>query len=256
MGIVILGFALIGLVIALLYARDIAMRVYRKVFGFAGADKALQMKQASPAMQPMAGDTANVILDVGVVAKPGKTPKPKFVGRYNKYSVPELTPWEDLPKYNGATGWFGFAKYKDVVVPNKHYYPSVAYMDTAVKQYAYDVMAARKSRGCSFQKMGRVKAWGSLLMWPVVFSLGAATHPNPMPKVIFIWSVVALLWLAVTFYFGPAGTRAGRRSAEGHKNLTPADWDNVYLRVAESQARVDEMRRAGMGRHYVRGKHP
>ena len=253
MGIVILGFALIGLVIALLYARDIAMRVYRKVFGFAGADKALQMKQASPAMQPMAGDTANVILDVGVVAKPGKTPKPKFVGRYNKYSVPELTPWEDLPKYNGATGWFGFAKYRDVVDPNKHYYPSVAYMDTAVKQYAYDVMAARKDTKAIFKRMGRFKVLGTMLLFPVMFSLAAVIRqPNPLGTIVFIWTIVVLYKLSAIFYFGPAGMRASRGSAEMTKNLTPADWDNVYLRVAESQARVDEMKRAlrgaGIGR--------
>ena len=255
MGIVILVFALIGLVIALLYARDIAMRVYRKAFGFAGADKALQMKQASPAMQLMAGDTANAILDVGVVAKPGKVETTQVKARKIVLDGRDLD-WNILPKYNGATGWFGFAKYKDVVPPYPENYSSVAYMDTAVKQYAYDVMAARKKRDDFYKKMGRVKAWLTLLIWPVVFSLGAATHPNPMPKVIFIWSVVALYKLAVIFYFGPAGMRAGRESAERNKNLTPADWADSYLRVAESQARVDEMRRAGMGRHYVRGKHP
>lgn len=184
------------------------------------------------------------------VAKPAATPKPRFVGRYDQYSRPELTPWEDLPKYTGATGWFGCAKYRDVVIPDKHYYPSVAYMDTPFKQYVHDVMAGWKDTDNGFAKIGRIKAWGSLLALPLVFSLMRSD------LMILIWSGAMVLLLLAVVLAGSAGMRASRQSAEISKNLTRADWQEVYLEVIDSQSRVAEMRRAGIGRRYIRGKHP
>uniref|UniRef100_E6QXC4 Uncharacterized protein n=1 Tax=mine drainage metagenome TaxID=410659 RepID=E6QXC4_9ZZZZ len=276
MGILILVVLVVGLATIVLYARDIVMWMYRKAFGLPerafgfpaesdgariGID-AMPMKQGIPAMQPMAGDavypanTTGASFKVEAISTPtiraqekGKVPAPKFVGRYTNGSTPELTPWDDLPQYNGATGWFGLAKYRDVVVPNNHHYPSVAYMDTTVKQYFYDVMAGWKDTGEHFQKMGRVKAWASMLVWPIALAICGM-------NLVALSVIVTLLVLLAVFLFAPKGMRAGRRSAEGSRSLTPADWREVYREVAESQSRVDEMRRAGIGRRYIRGKHP
>lgn len=268
MGILILVVLVVGLATIVLYARDIVMWMYRKAFGLperafgfpAEGDgtrvgiEAGPMKQGIPTMQPMAGDavypanTTGASFKVEAISTPTIRAQEKGKVRKVFRDGHELN-WDTVPKYNGATGWFGLAKYRDVVEPDKHNYATVAYMDTAVKQYFYDVMAGWKGTGEHFQKMGRVKAWASILMWPIALAICGM-------NLVALSVIVTLLVLLTVFLFTPKGIRAGRWSAENFKNLTPADWREVYREVAESQSRVDEMRRAGIGRRYIRGKHP
>jgi hypothetical protein len=211
MGILILVVLVVGLATMVLYTRDIVMWMYRKAFGL-------------PTMRAQEkGKTRKIWLDY------------------------EYLDWEKLPKYKGETGWFGLAKYRDVVVPDNHHYSTVAYMDTAVKQYFYDVMAGWKDNASYIAEEGKIKFWGTFLAFPLVFAL-----KNWIAALVIVTAFV----LIIVFLAKPAGIRAGRRSAERSKNLTPADWRDVYREVAESQSRVDEMRRAGVGRYYVRGRHP
>jgi len=211
MGILILVVLVVGLATMVLYTRDIVMWMYRKAFGL-------------PTMRAQEkGKTRKIWLDY------------------------EYLDWEKLPKYKGETGWFGLAKYRDVVVPDNHHYSTVAYMDTAVKQYFYDVMAGWKGTAIHIAEEGKIKYWGTMLAFPLFFAF-----QNWRVTLV----IVTLLVLLTVFLFAPKGIRAGRWSAENFKNLTPADWREVYREVAESQSRVDEMRRAGIGRRYIRGKHP
>jgi hypothetical protein len=120
-------------------------------------------------------------------------------------------------------------------------------MDTTVKQYFYDVMAGWKDNARHIAKEGKIKYWGTMLAFPLFFAF---------QNWIVTLVIVTLFVLLTVFLFAPKGIRADRRSAEGSRSLTPADWREVYREVAESQSRVDEMRRAGIGRRYIRGKHP
>ncbi len=153
----------------------------------------------------------------------------------------ELTPWRDLPKYKGVTGWFGLPGYRDVMVPNKHNYASVAYMDTPVKQFVYDVMAYWKEN--NLRNGGDAK-----FFWIAIVLIGVAYIIKPP----LVWLVAFfLLWLVL--WMGPTGQRAARRSAERFRHFKPDDWRKVYRQVAESKEREDEIvsalrRGGGVGR--------
>ena len=163
------------------------------------------------------------------------------VGRHNRATfAQEDTPWDDLPKYNGETGMFGLPKYKDVVVPDKHNYATVCYMDGWFRQYVYDVLAARKHASWYAKTEGRIKIWGTLLFFPLLFILAAKTSV----QIYLIVGIVISIALYAIFLGAPSGIRVTRRRAERFRNLTPDDWRQVYQEVQESQDRVDEMTRA------------
>jgi len=138
------------------------------------------------------------------------------------------------------TGWFGLPKYRDVVVPDKHHYATVVYMDSPVKQYFYDLMAGWKF----VIEDGAIKPGLSLLFF---FTLGA--------MVSFVWVlVIAIVSMWFLLWLSPRAMRATRNSAEMSKNLTSDDWRQVYRELAESREREDEMtrafRRSGIGHRW------
>ena len=153
------------------------------------------------------------------------------VGRHNRTTfAQEDTPWDDLPKYKGETGWFGMPAYRDVVVPDKHNYATVFYMDGWFRQYVYDLMAGWKD----LVKEDSFKFFSAVLFF--VFALGAIrTALGAIVILLFLWFI---LWGLA------AGVRASRRSAERFRHFTPDTWRQVYRDVQASQDRVDEMTRA------------
>jgi len=153
------------------------------------------------------------------------------VGRSEEYFDKKLTNFADLPHYQGETGMFGLPRYRDVMVPNKHNYATVVYMDHAVKQWVYDWMASCKAVATDKDNPYGPFSLLCFLAIPFLFSkaLGVACL------------VVALL----LFIFGaPSGKRAVRRSAENARNFTKDDWRGIYRDVVESIEREDELARA------------
>jgi len=142
-----------------------------------------------------------------------------------------LTNLNDLPQYKGETGIFGLPRYRDVIVPNKHNYATVVYMDHPVKQWVYDCMASWKA---GFHD----KENPSALFWTLCF----LAVPFLFSKALGIAIVVVAVLLFI--FSAPSGNRAVRRMAENAKNFTPDDWRKIYKEVAESQEREDEMVRA------------
>lgn len=141
------------------------------------------------------------------------------------------TKWEDLPHYKGRTWFCGLPYYRDVIVPNKHNYATVVYMDHPVKQWAYDWMASWKAVANDKENPYGVFALLCFLALPFLF--------NKLFGILFLVAAVLL------FIFGaPSGKRAVRRMAERSRNLTPDDWRKIYKEVAESIEREDEMARA------------
>jgi hypothetical protein len=139
-----------------------------------------------------------------------------------------LTNYDDLPQYKGDTGLFGLPRYRDVVVPDKHNYKTVVYMDHPVKQYVYDVMASWK--GVSSDNR----------FWPFwIFLIVGAYFFKP---IIGFLAAIFLFWFM--FWMSPSGDRAVRRMAENAKDFTPDTWRGIYRDVAESIEREDEMVRA------------
>lgn len=141
---------------------------------------------------------------------------------------------------SGETGWFGLPKYRDVIVPNKHHYATVVYMDSPVKQYFYDLMAGWKL----VIEDGAIKLGLSFLFF---FALGA--------MVSFVWMlIIVILTMWFLLWTSPSAMRATRRSAEMSKNLTADDWRQVYRELDESREREDEMtrafRRSGIGHRW------
>ncbi|MDP2779601.1 hypothetical protein [Devosia sp.] len=150
-----------------------------------------------------------------------------------------LTNLNDLPQYKGETGLFGLPRYRDVIVPNKHNYAAVVYMDHPVKQYFYDLMGSWKEATADSR---------FLLVW---FCMIAGTSIiNP---VFGLLVAIFLLWFV--FWMWPSTSRMERRSAENAKNFTPDDWRQIYREAAESKEREDELvralRRSGVRRLYV-----
>jgi hypothetical protein len=162
-------------------------------------------------------------------AKPKEPKEPKFIriGHARK-----LVSFDDLPdanKYNGLTWLGGLPVPADVVVPDKHNYATVVYMDHWFKQYVYDVMIDFSGKWNLEGVVYRLLALTALL---VAF--------NPVVVLAFtgLFYVWAILW------FSPATYRAVRRSAENAKCFTPDTWREIYKEVAESQEREDELVRA------------
>lgn len=211
MGILILFVMAIGLATMILYARDMAVSLHHKAFGLPKVIK---------------GERNNCVATQGKVRK--------------IYLDEKELNWNSLPKYNGDTGRFGLAKYKDVIVPVKHCYATVVYMDTAVKQYFYDLMAGWKF----LIEDGGIKLGLSLLFF---FASGA--------MVSFVWVLsIMIITLWFLLWASPSAMRATRHMAERSKTLTPEDWRDIYDEVGKSQARIDEMttafRRSGIGHRW------
>jgi len=144
----------------------------------------------------------------------------------------KLVCFDDLPdanKYKGLTWLGGLPVPADVVVPDKHNYATVVYMDHWFKQYVYDVMIDFSGKWNLEGVVYRLLALTALL---VAF--------NPVVVLAFtgLFYVWAILW------FSPATYRAVRRSAENAKGFTPDTWRKIYKEVAESQEREDELVRA------------
>jgi len=153
------------------------------------------------------------------------------VGRSEEYFDKTLTNFADLPHYQGKTGMFGLPRYRDVMVPNKHNYATVVYMDHAVKQWVYDWMASWKAVATDKDNPYGPFSLLCFLAIPFLFSkaLGVACL------------VVALL---LFIFAAPSGKRAVRRSAENARNFTKDDWRGIYRDVVESIEREDELARA------------
>lgn len=132
------------------------------------------------------------------------------------YCHGKLLNWNELPKYSGATSWLGLAKYSDVVVPNKCYYPSICYMDTAFKQYCYDLAAFIKAHN-------QEGLWKVLMSY--LFFTGASIYAG-----IFWLSLWMLFLIWYIFILAPSANRAARCSAELFKNvITPDEWVDIHV---------------------------
>ena len=75
-----------------------------------------------------------------LVKQPEAAPKKRFIriGHERK-----LVCFDDLPeenKYKGRTWLGGLPVYADIVMPDKHDYSTIIYMDHWFKQYVHDVM--------------------------------------------------------------------------------------------------------------------
>jgi len=155
-----------------------------------------------------------------------KQPKKKYIriGHERK-----LVCYDDLPeanKYKGRTWLGGLPVYADVVIPDKHDYSTIIYMDHWFKQYVHDVML-------------NYKASIPLLVFPLMF-----VWLNPV-GVLAITAVV-LAWLHLWFF--PSVERGERRAGETAKDFTPQTWAKIYNDVikdlAEEERLVSALRRA------------
>lgn len=142
-----------------------------------------------------------------------------------------LTNLNDLPQYKGETGLFGLPRYRDVIVPNKHNYATVVYMDHPVKQYVYDVMAGWKAVSTSKDNPYGLFA---LIAFPTILLL--------LKPIVGMILLAIVMWLFLVT--SPSGRRAVRCSAENAKDFTPETWRGIYRDVAESIEREDELVRA------------
>lgn len=151
------------------------------------------------------------------VVQPGVRSKNTAPAKARKiYCHGKLLNWDELPKYNGPTGWLGLAKFSGVVVPNKCYYPSICYMDTAFKQYFYDLAAF-------------IKAHNQEGLWKVLASYLAFTGAAIFGG-IFWFSLWMLLLTWYIFILTPSSYRDIRQSAELTKNvISPDEWVDIYV---------------------------
>lgn len=148
-----------------------------------------------------------------------------------------LTNINDLPQYKGRVGLFGLPVYKDVIVPDKHNYATVVYMDTPVKQWVYDVMASWKGFCNGIKKGGEFKTAFVILFFPVMIAFTGVS-------ILKILIGMAVIFILLYLWYIPSGMTMTRRSAELSKNVTPEQWDKIYLDVLLSKEREDEMVRA------------
>jgi len=126
-----------------------------------------------------------------------KQPKKKYIriGHERK-----LVCYDDLPeanKYKGRTWLGGLPVYADVVIPDKHEYSTIIYMDHWFKQYVHDVMCVWKSTCDGFSKEGVLKSWFYVLYFPVMFIIAGFSFI----KVLIVTSVIFVvlyLWLLCT----------------------------------------------------------
>jgi hypothetical protein len=154
--------------------------------------------------------------------------KPKFLkighGRV-------LTNYDDLPHYKGRVGLFGLPVYEDVIVPDKHDYKTVVYMDNWFKQYVYDLMASWKA---GFEN--KDNPYGAL---SVVVFLAAPFLFNKALGIVILAGVVLLF-----LFLAPSGNQAVRRMAENAKNFTPETWRQIYMDVVKDMEFEDSIARA------------
>lgn len=179
-----------------------------------------------------------------LVKQPSHQPKKqKFIriGHERK-----LVCFDDLPeanKYKGRTWLGGLPVLADVLVPDKHNYSTIIYMDHRFKQYVYDVMSNWKSTCDGFAKEGVGKSWFYTLFFPVLFIIGGAP----------VWLVLLITGLFYAYILlGTGSVRATRRMGENAKNFTPETWAKIYDDVAkdlaEEERLVRALRRSGIHR--------
>lgn len=140
--------------------------------------------------------------------------KPKFLkighGRV-------LTNYDDLPHYKGRVGLFGLPVYEDVIVPDKHDYKTVVYMDNWFKQYVYDLMGSWKEA---------ISDSRFLIVWICIIAGAYIIKP-----ILGLLVTIFLLWFV--FWMWPSTSRMERRSAENAKNFTPETWRQIYMDVVK-----------------------
>ena len=164
--------------------------------------------------------------------------------RRDVYIDGNLVDWDILPKYTGRTGWFGLPKYEDVIYGYHRVFESEKYMDTAFKQYVYDVMSAIKQLNNDCHSTNRTTRQEAKMIWFVlVFALPFLGWIVCNGSVIGI-ILGAMIPFGVFFILAPYGQRAGRNMAYSFRSLTRDDWDRVDINVMESIAREEEMARA------------
>ena len=123
-----------------------------------------------------------------------------------------LTNWNDLPKYKGETGWFGLAKYRDVIVPEDYNRSTSVYMDTPVKQYFYDVMAGYKSTAIIINECVLFEKL-SLTLFPLIFALAGCS-------LIMVLLTVASLLVVLFLLLKPYEVKLTRRQIEATRNMS------------------------------------
>jgi len=151
--------------------------------------------------------------------------KPKFLkighGRV-------LTNYDDLPHYKGRVGLFGLPVYEDVIVPDKHDYKTVVYMDNWFKQYVYDLMGSWKEA---------ISDSRFLIVWICIIAGAYIIKP-----ILGLLVTIFLLWFV--FWMWPSTSRMERRSAENAKNFTPETWRQIYMDVVKDMEFEDSIARA------------
>jgi len=151
--------------------------------------------------------------------------KPKFLkighGRV-------LTNINDLPMYKGRIGLFGLPVYEDVIVPDKHDYKTVVYMDNWFKQYVYDLMGSWKEA---------ISDSRFLIVWICIIAGAYIIKP-----ILGLLVTIFLLWFV--FWMWPSTSRMERRSAENAKNFTPETWGQIYMDVVKDMEFEDSIARA------------
>ena len=123
-----------------------------------------------------------------------------------------LKNWNDLPKYKGETGWFGLAKYRDVIVPEDYNRSTSVYMDTPVKQYFYDVMAGYKSTAIIINECVLFEKL-SLTLFPLIFALAGCS-------LIMVLLTVASLLVVLFLLLKPYEVKLTRRQIEATRNMS------------------------------------
>ena len=165
-----------------------------------------------------------------LVKQPEAAPKKRFIriGHERK-----LVCFDDLPeenKYKGRTWLGGLPVYADIVMPDKHDYSTIIYMDHWFKQYVHDVMLGLTSSL-------------PLLVFPLML-----VWSNPVA--VLTISGLVLAWLHLSFF--PSNERGERCMGENAKNFTPETWAKIYDDVAkdlaEEERLVSAIRRAGIHR--------
>ena len=163
--------------------------------------------------------------------------------RRDVYIYGNLVDWDILPKYTGRTGWFGLPKYEDVIYGYHRVFESEKYMDTAFKQYVYDVMSSIKRADNDCHSTNKTTRQEAKVGWfGLVFIM-------PFLGWAFTGSVIGIILGAMISPIGiillsPYGQWCGRCRAYRMRSLTRDDWDRVDINVMESIAREEEMARA------------
>lgn len=175
-----------------------------------------------------------------LVKQPGQQQKPKKFIRIGHQR--KLVCFDDLPeanKYKGRTWLGGLPVRADIVMPDKHDYSTIIYMDHWFKQYVHDVML-----GLPVTK----EHWKNLAYWlfvPVTLIL-VGVNPIAVSAFAILFFAWDILWLT------PKACHAIRCMGETAKNFTPETWakiyDNVIKELAEEEKLVSAMRRSGMYR--------